>query len=123
MFIDKNSIEVNNISFGQYLVQADYGYNKLWASDSGRNLAGEQTGTLVGIFPKIEMQFRKLSQAELHTIAPILDSASQTVKYYDDTKGAYVTMSTYTGDWKVTNRGIGQNEGFTISFIARKRRE
>jgi len=123
MFIDKNSIEVNDISFGQYLVQADYGYNKLWANDSGRNLAGEQTGTLVGIFPKIEMQFRKLSQAELHTIAPILDSASQTVKYYDDTKGAYVTMSTYTGDWKVTNRGIGQNEGFSVSFIARKRRE
>ena len=123
MFIDKNSIEVNDVSFGQYLVQADYGYNKLWANDSGRNLAGEQTGTLVGIFPKIEMQFRKLSQAELHTIAPILDSASQTVKYYDDTKGAYVTMSTYTGDWKVTNRGIGQNEGFSVSFIARKRRE
>ena len=123
MFIDKNSIEVNDISFGQYLVQADYGYNKLWASDSGRNLAGEQTGTLVGIFPKIEMQFRKLSQAELETIAPILDSATQTVKYYDTTKGAYVTMSTYTGDWKVTNRGIGQNEGFSVSFIARKRRE
>lgn len=39
MFIDKDSIKVNNISIGKYLVQADYEYNKLWSSDSGRNLA------------------------------------------------------------------------------------
>ena len=45
MFVNKDSIIINNISMGQYLVQADYEYNKLWGNDSGRNLAGEQTGT------------------------------------------------------------------------------
>lgn len=44
MFLDKDSIKVkisggSYVSMGQYLVQAQYGYNKLWASDSGRNLA------------------------------------------------------------------------------------
>ena len=122
MFVDKDSIIINGVSMGQYLVQADYEYNKLWGNDSGRNLAGEQTGTLIGIFPKLVLQFRKLSQDELHLLAPVLDSARQTTQYYDDNKGAMVTMTTYTGDWKVTNRGIGQNEGFSCSFISTKKR-
>ena len=86
MFVDKDSIVINGISMGKYLVQAEYEYNKLWASDSGRNLAGKQTGTLIGVFPKLVLQFRSLSKDELHLIAPILDSARQTVQYYDDNK-------------------------------------
>lgn len=122
MFINKDSIKVNGISMGQYLVQADYEYNKLWSSDSGRNLAGTQSGTLIGIFPKLVLQFRRLSKDELHIIAPILDSPRQTVEYHDDNKGAMVTMTTYTGDWKVTNTGINQNEPFSCSFISTKKR-
>lgn len=122
MFVDKDSIKVNDISFGQYLTQADYGYNKLWSEDSGRNLAGTQTGTLIGIFPKLELQFRRLTKDELHYLAPIFDSPSQTVEYYDDNKGQMVTMQTYTGDWKVSNKGININEPFSISFIAKQRR-
>lgn len=122
MFVNKDSIKVNGISFGQYLVQADYNYNKLWSEDSGRNLAGTHSGTLIGIFPKLELQFRKLTKEELHYLAPILDSASQTVEYYDDNKGEMTTMETYTGDWKVSNKGINSNEAFSISFIAKKRR-
>ena len=122
MFVNKDSIKINGISFGKYLTQVDYGYNKLWSEDSGRNLAGTQSGTLIGIFPKLEMQFRRLTKDELHSIAPILDSARQTVQYYDDTKGQTVTMTTYTGDWKVSNKSINVNEPFNISFIAVKRR-
>ena len=39
MFIDKNSIVINGVSMGQYITEAKFGYNKLWADDSGRNLA------------------------------------------------------------------------------------
>lgn len=125
MFIDKNSLIVNGINLGNYIVQATYGYNKLWSSDSGRNLAGEQSGTLVGIFPKIVVQFRKLTQSELETLAPVLDSARQTLQYYDPNKKSMTTMTTYTGDYEIVNKGIighVKNEGFQISFIATKRR-
>ena len=125
MFIDKNSLIVNNINLGKYIVQATYSYNKLWSSDSGRNLAGTQSGTLVGIFPKIIVQFRKLTQTELETLAPILDSSKQKVQYYDPNKKAMTTMTTYTGDYEVVNKGIVghvKNEGFQISFISTKRR-
>ena len=131
MFIDKDSIQIKTgagtyVKMGQYLVEAKYSYNKLWASDSGRNLAGAMTGTLVGIFPKLTLQFRKLTKAELELLVPLFDSASQVVKYYDPKKKAYYEMSTYTGDWELTNNSIinnkHKNEGFSISFIARKKR-
>ena len=126
MFIDKNSIIINNVNMGQYLVEAKYGYNKLWGSDSGRNLAGVQSGTLIGIFPKIILQFRKLTKSELEIIVPILDSATQSVSYYDPYKKAQTTMTTYTGDYEITNKTrIGttrKNEGFSCSFIAVSKR-
>ena len=125
MFINKDSLIVNGINLGRYIVQATYSYNKLWSNDSGRNLAGVQSGTLIGIFPKIVVQFRKLTQTELETLTPILDSARQTVQYYDPNKKTMTTMTTYTGDYEVVNKGIVghvKNEGFQISFISTKRR-
>lgn len=126
MFINKNSIIINGVNMGQYLVEAKYQYNKLWSSDSGRNLAGTQSGTLVGIFPKLILQFRKLTKAELEIIVPILDSSRQTTTYYDPYKKASYTMTTYTGDYEVLNKqiinGNAKNDGFSCSFIAVSRR-
>ena len=123
MFIEKDSIKINGISMGQYLLSAKYEYNKLWGSDTGRNLAGKFTGTLVGIFPKVILTFRKLTIAEMNIIAPILDSANQTLTYYDPSTNATKTLSTYTGDWNYENHGIvTKNESFECSFISRERR-
>ena len=125
MFINKNSIIINGISMGQYIVEAKFGYNKLWGEDSGRNLNGDMVATFIGKFPKITLQFRKLTKSELEYIAPVLDSARQTVTYYDPSKHSNVTMTTYTGDWEITNKHIinnsRKNEGFSISFIAVKK--
>ena len=126
MFIDRNSITINGINMGQYIVQAQYSYNKLWSSDSGRNLAGVQSGTLIGIFPKIILQFRKLTKDELEVIVPILDSARQNFTYYDPNKKEIITIETYTGDYEIVNKYIigtnRKNEGFTCSFIATSKR-
>ncbi len=142
MFIDINSIQIKKpggtyISLGNYdtdaygkpialITEAEYQYNKLWSSDSGRNLAGKQSGTLVGIFPKIIVQFRKLNKTELEAIIPILDASTQVVRYYDPYFKAYKEIETYTGDWSAKNSSIidanHKNEGFQISFIAREKR-
>ena len=126
MFINTNSITINNVSMGQYIVQAQYGYHKLWSDDSGRNLAGSMVATLKGVFPKITLQFRKLTQAELEIITPILDAERQTTVYYDPTKKTNVTMTTYTGDYNIVNKkiinGTAKNEGFSCAFISTKKR-
>ena len=122
MFIDKDSIVINGISIGKYLVQAEYQHNKLWGKNSGRNLAGKQKGTLIGIFPKLVLQFRKLSKEELVLLAPVLDSAEQSTKYFDVFKNQYITISTYTGDWKYLCKNKSKADGFSCSFIAREKR-
>lgn len=126
MFVDKNSIIINGINMGQYIVEAKYGFNKLWSSDSGRSLSGAMSGTLIGIFPKLTLQFRKLTKSELEIIVPILDSARQTVTYYDPNKKQNVTMTTYSSDYEITNRYIignnRKNLGFSCSFISTKKR-
>lgn len=127
MFIDKDSLVVDGIKLGEYVTEVKYGFNKIWAEDSGRNLAGTQSGTLIGIFPKLEVAFKKLTREELEKLAPILDKATQNVTYYDPVKKKLYTMSTYTGDWATLNRNTFENvaranEDFSISFIARKKR-
>lgn len=127
MFVDKNSLIINGVNMGQYLLEVNYGYNKLWSSDTGRNLAGSNSGTLLGIFPKLKLTFRDLNKDELEYLVPILDSATQTTQYYDPYKKAMTTMSTYTGDWETTNRNTFSNvayvnESFQISVIANDRR-
>ena len=127
MFTNKDSLIIDGINMGQYITEVEYGYNKLWASDSGRNLAGVHSGTLIGIFPKLKVNFRKLTKAELELIAPILDKPTQNVTYYDPVLKRNYTMSTYTGDWATLNRNTFENvakanESFSISFIARKKR-
>lgn len=122
MYIDKDSVIINGISIGQYCTEAKFGYNKLWSSDSGRNLAGVQSGTLIGIFPKITLHFRTLTKEEINIIAPILDAPNQLVQYYDPNKNDKISITTYTGDWELTTRGINQNQGFNCSFISTRKR-
>lgn len=126
MFVNKNSIIINGVNMGDYLLDAEYGYNKLWSSDSGRNLAGSQSGTLIGIFPKLVLEFKPLTKSELETIVPILDSPRQTVSYYDPNKKTQTTMTTYSGDYKYKNKNVISgnvtNEGFSCSFISTSRR-
>lgn len=131
MFIDINSLQVkvgsgSYINLGSYITEARFGYNKIWGEDSGRNLKGSMSGTLIGIFPKIIVNFKRLTRSEAEIITPIIDAAAQTVRYYDSTKHAYVEMATYTGDYEITNKhvidAVRKNESFEVSFIAKNRR-
>ena len=77
MYIDKNSLKVKignqeYVNLGQYITSVEYQFNKLWGPDSGRNLAGEQSGTLLGIFPKLVVSFRRLTKSEIELLTPIL---------------------------------------------------
>jgi len=59
----------------------------------------------------------------MNIIAPILDSANQTLTYYDPTKNNFVTLTTYTGDWSYENRKIvDKNDSFECSFISTEKR-
>lgn len=123
MLLDKNSFKINNISMGNYLLQIEYQRNKLWGSDTGRNLKGKTVGSYLGVVPKFKLTFRKLTKTELEYIAAILDSAWQQTTYYDPITKRLDTIETYTGDWSTLNKVTFDmldkaNESFDISVIA-----
>lgn len=122
MFISKDSVYMNGISMGKYLKQVKFGYHKLWSNDSGRSLSGKQSGTLVGIFPKLTCSFRSLTPSELTYLAPHFDNARQTIHYEDPNKGQSVSIETYSGDWEIIYKYINKGEGFDLSFISVDRR-
>ena len=128
MFINKNSLYIKKsggsyVNLGQYLTQVEYGYNKLWGKDTGRNLKGKTTGTLLGIVVKLKLSFGELTQTQLETLSPILNSAWQTTKFYNPDTRSMIEIQTYTGDWATTNKNSFENvaranEAFEISVIA-----
>ena len=123
MLIYNDDLVVNNVNIMPYLTNCTISYNKLWGSDTGRTLSGNYSGTLIGIFPKFECTFRKLSKTEIETLAPILDSATQQVTYYDPRKQQKITISTYSGDYSISQKNLfgkvtNAGEGMKISFIA-----
>ena len=132
MFIDKvKGLQAkvgsgSYVDLSPYLVEVKYEYPKLYAEGSGRNLAGKMVADLVGIFPKITCEFGPLTKNQLETIIPIIDSPTQTIKYYDPKKQTYVEMDTYPTDYTITNKNVidgdTTNEGFPISFIAISKR-
>lgn len=129
MLIDENSLYVNGVNLLPYMAD-DYkfGANKIWGSDAGRNtIDGSYSGTFVGIFPKIQVQFHSLTQQEIETLVPILDSAFQEVTYYDPYVKGMRTMQTYTGDYELSQRCLFSDlaragKPFGISFISTRRR-
>ena len=59
----------------------------------------------------------------MNIIAPILDSGSQTLQYYDPSTNSNKTIATYTGDWSYENKQImTKNDSFSCTFISRERR-
>lgn len=123
MYLDKDSFFIDNINMGQYLTQVEFGHNKLWGPDTGRNLKGKTTGTFMGIVWKFKLSFGPLTQAELELLSPHLDAPWQNTTYYDTNKKQSKTIETYTGDWATLNRTTftnvaRANESFDISVIA-----
>lgn len=124
MYLYDGDFLINNFDIGKYVTQISYGHNKIWGSDTGRNtLSGKTTGTFKGIIWKFKLTFAPLSQQELETISPILDSAWQQTLYYDSNYKRNNTIETYTGDWETLNKNtfsnvVKANESFDISVIA-----
>ena len=82
------------------IISYDVEYNKLWGSDSGRNLAGDMKATLVGIFPKICLKIGATTEEEMSWFLSKANKAFVSVTWYDvETKGLR-TAQCYSNDLK-----------------------
>lgn len=118
MFIDKDSLIINDISIGKYITSATYGFYDTWSSDAGFNtLSGKFVGTLKGTYPKITITFGKISKENLIILTnAIFRTPIQTISY-DDPDGTRKTIQTHKGDLELKYTGINKNKGFSYSFV------
>nr|DAQ25749.1 MAG TPA: hypothetical protein [Caudoviricetes sp.] len=78
---------------------SDYKY---WASDSGRSMTGSMKGTLIGIFPKLQVTIGKQNADERAILCKCLNQTEATVRAYCTERQRFETASFYFGD--VTNK-------------------
>lgn len=104
----------------EYKVQ----YCKLWSSDTGRSMTGENKGTLIGIFPKITVKLGRLSEDEMSAIINLTNQAAADVKYYDVGAKSLVTASFYFGDVsaELERKSTMYHKGVSFSIIAKRKR-
>lgn len=82
------------------IISYKLGRNKLWSSDTGRNMAGSMKGSLVGNFPKIMLEIEPLDAEEMSEIEKILDSTTIEVEYYNNKYQCTCTADYYANDYE-----------------------
>lgn len=99
-------------------------YCKLWSSDTGRSMTGENKGTLIGIFPKITVRLGKLSEGDMSAIINLTNQSRANVKYYDVGAKALTTESFYFGDVtaELERKSTMMHRATEFSIIANRKR-
>ncbi len=117
MIYSGNLIKINNTIIPK-IVSYKVGRNKLW-KDADRNMNGDVRATLIGIFPKIEINIGYTTQEEMATITQLLDQAYFTVEYFDVRTQGTTTASYYAGDYspELDSKLKGRYKPLTVSLI------
>lgn len=99
-------------------------YNKLWSDDSGRNLSGENKGTLIGIFPKLLLEFGSMTDDEMVEFLKWTDLAEITVEWYDPKIKGTRTASYYSNNVEVSLKSqiTMKYEKVSVNLIPNKKR-
>lgn len=120
----------NTYANGDYVTlgkvtQYDVQFPKLWSSDTGRSMTGENKGTLVGIFPKLLISVGRMGEEDLSSFLFLVNQASANIRYYDFQYRKLVTASFYFNDAEVSlvSKRLMLHDKVEIHAIANKRRE
>lgn len=76
-------------------------YAKLW-KDADRNMNGDVSATLIGIFPNIDVTTTILSFAKAQSISSAINAAYFSVTFWDSQTGSQKTANFYAADHDVT---------------------
>lgn len=117
-------IKLNGKTFNS-IISYKLGRNKLWSSDTGRNMAGSMKGSLVGNFPKIMLEIEPLDAEEMSELELILDSASIEVEYYNNKYKCTCTADYYANDYEedLLRRADMKYKSFTVNLIPNERED
>ncbi len=92
---------------------------KLWR-DAERNMAGDIRATLIGIYPKLELEFGgELLEDDISSIVAKLDQPYFGVTYFDPKSKTTKTAQYYAGDYSVEldEKTKGRYKPFQVNLI------
>lgn len=105
------------------LIKYEVAYNKLWADDSGRDMAGNNKATLIGIYPKIQVDVGSFSAEEMSEFLKRANKAELSVSWYDaEGMKRWQNVSYYINDFAVSLKSNGKYNGFSFNLIPNKKR-
>lgn len=101
-----------------HIVSYKIGRAKLW-KDSERNMSGDVRATLIGIFPKIQLEVGYTTQEEMSKLTQILDKDFFTVEWFDVRIEATVSANYYASDYDVEldSKDKGRYKPFSVSLV------
>lgn len=101
-----------------HIVSYKVGRAKLW-KDSERNMSGDVRATLIGIFPKIEIQVGYTTQEEMSNLTKLLDKDFFTVEWFDVRVQNTISAKYYAGDYDVEleSKSKGLYKPFSVSLV------
>ena len=101
-----------------HIVSYKIGRAKLW-KDSDRNMSGDVRATLIGIFPKIQMEIGYTTQEEMSEIVQLLDKDFFTVEWFDVRVQETISAKYYASDYDVEldSKTRGRYKPFSVSLV------
>lgn len=107
------------------LIKYAVNYNKLWADDSGRDMSGENKGTLIGFFPKLTVEVGEFNADEMKTFLSKVNKAKINIDWYDaEIKGMRNGISYYINDFTIDLKSSKRMvyKSFSFNLIPNKKR-
>lgn len=102
-----------------HIVSYKIGRAKLW-KDSERNMSGDVRATLIGIFPKIQLQIGYTTEQEMSDLTKLLDKDFFNVKWFDVRTGKLTDdIKYYASDYDVEldSKYKGRYKPFTVNLV------
>lgn len=102
-----------------HIVSYKIGRAKLW-KDSERNMSGDVRATLIGIFPKIQLQIGYTTEAQMSELTALLDKDFFNVQWFDvRTKELTENIQYYASDYDVEldSKYKGRYKPFSVNLV------
>lgn len=94
-------------------------YSKLW-KDANRNMNGDVRATLIGVFPKLELEFGgALSENTVSAMVNLLDLSYFDVTYFNPKTKTLKTAQYYSSDYSIEllDKARGIYKPFLVNLI------
>lgn len=117
MIYEGDLVQIDGVKI-PHITTYKIGRSKLW-KNAERNMNGDVRGTLIGIFPKIQMNVGYTTQEEMSQLTQLLDKDYFTVTWFDVRIQDTISTQYYASDYDVEldSKSKGRYKPFSVNLV------